>query len=463
MSRNHQLEVLRTHQENLSEGWEEREGLWGGVAAREAGSPRPPVTLHHDPFDVSLPYPGYDYSVSLSSPCAEVPSHLSVRSSSEAEAKRLLSLWNGSLSLGAESSTMGNTSYKFTIHGAELTIWADTDTILNLFCSEYFTDFSFDDDWRRYFKEEGSTRFMGKRLIGPCGIAVLGEPRKGSGGYCQVEIPGEAFEVYGNHAFQRFIVAVHELGKRWKMRRVDAAFDGAEFTPKQVLAAVVRGNVRSLAQRSSVTLCHTPLGEEKGDTCYFGRRGSADFLRVYDRRGFTRVEHECRRRRAEVLGFQMVLVPVEQWHRLSMGNLRDFVDFLPRKVGENVTRQTRLLPWWAHFVGSVERIQIKISDQVHSLVDVARETVGNIHLTIKSFRRRAGVLLRVLGAEEFVNLIAGQAEFLRPEDHARVNAWRHVLQEFSSLFGVSVAEVVTPSVLRRSILSCASVSPPILS
>ncbi len=88
-----------------------------------------------------------------------------------------------------------------------------------------------------------------------------------------------------------------------------------------------------------------------------GSRSSGRFIRVYDRRGPTRLEIEFKNDWAE--NFIKVISSVQQtvWIEQCMGLLCDYVDFVDRShnCGGNAAHR---LQWWESIVGHTEKISI---------------------------------------------------------------------------------------------------------
>lgn len=89
-------------------------------------------------------------------------------------------------------------------------------------------------------------------------------------------------------------------------------------------------------------------GADEGDKVTIGSRSSEHYLRVYDRRGFTRVELELKGTMARA--FRDALLSDETvFKRTSVGILRQFVDFVDAGATTNISRAP-LLPAWAAFM-----------------------------------------------------------------------------------------------------------------
>jgi hypothetical protein len=378
-----------------------------------------------------------DWSISLSrTQPSDFPSRASVFEAAKVQAERI------TRELLEGLTALSNTAVKFTIHGAEVTVFDSLENVAHVLASEFFDDFNvFDEDAISRFEDLGPAKFYGRLLKGPCGIFIRAENKLGAS-HVSIEFKGESFEVYGMAPFARLLTRLHESGQRWHCTRLDNAWDGVEFTPDKVFRALKRGHVRSLAQRDTITQFDTPFGENAGKTTYFGRRGSADFLRVYDRRETgTRLEHECRRGRAKLLGLMLVHTPLARWHEIGLAHLRDFVDFVKRSPDENVTR-AKPLKFWSKFVGSVERIHVSMSDLASTLKVRAEQTAVQIQSVVKSLSRRANVILRAVGQKSFLSMLSREEVRLRPSDEARAADMKTVLATAAELYECSVLDIL---------------------
>jgi DNA relaxase NicK len=179
--------------------------------------------------------------------------------------------------------------------------------------------------------------------------------------YCTFEFPGQAC---GSSAPEQFIDFYHltQLKKyRTNVTRIDFAFDHVPFSPFDIYQAILndakRGKeekpiVRSQAERSSLEIISSPLkmredGSGLGqDTCYFGDRSSQRFLRVYNKRGPTRLELELKEDRANLVAGDIFSKDVEKWHEVAISHLLDFIDID--------------LPWWKEFINQTDRAYMKL-------------------------------------------------------------------------------------------------------
>lgn len=172
-----------------------------------------------------------------------------------------------------------------------------------------------------------------------------------------VVAPGEACEALG-------LVGVQELASILKPTRVDLAFDGAPFSPRELLGWVEAGDYRC---RSKSWSWHRSRGAREGQTLQLGSRASSWHLCAYDERGWTRMELRLSGERAEQAYSALVGTP-EALRSAALGWLREFVDFVDRSADRNVSR-CPLLPEWGAFVAGIERLAMHLSGTTAPLLD----------------------------------------------------------------------------------------------
>lgn len=219
--------------------------------------------------------------------------------------------------------------------------------------SEYVGPFVAD-DWGRYNYKVCDTALLG--------AVVYSKPRNG-GEYSTVEFPGEACRAIPIERFSEFMghledgVAVvanptHPV-QRWKCTRIDLAWDGVPFAPKDFYEAVKVNEIRSLAKRANLKWFEHPLqvaedGREGCTGVTFGGRSSERFIRVYDQHGPVRCEFEVKGDRASLVARSFLPAGVGEWPQLAMAHLRDYIDVFR--------------PWWDEFVSGIARAGAKLVD-----------------------------------------------------------------------------------------------------
>ncbi len=209
-----------------------------------------------------------------------------------------------------------------------------------------------------------------------------------------VVVPGEACEALGWDGLQK-------LSAPFKPTRVDFAWDDFPFTPREAKRLVLRGSVRTRAQRKTAKWHedYRKIGAgEIGETFSFGGRGSDHFLRCYNSRGFDRGELELKGDLA-VAAYELLQGSLQQACAAAIGFLRRFIDFVDPATDTNKSRQ-ELLPEWAAWLLKVEKAVLDLPPRpVDTLVRVA-------DWFTKQVAASAALLRRAYGPEVLEQLIS---------------------------------------------------------
>lgn len=213
----------------------------------------------------------------------------------------------------------------------------------------------------------GGARFYGRRHE-YLGATLLSECQsKGAEDNVHVVLPGEACAV-GVDALLQLLTRLHMWSSRCAVVRLDLAVDGVPFTPLDAYRAVQSGQTVSWVKRGREGLVtHTwtsSNGPGEGNTLYVGRRSSRRCMRIYDRRGPTRIELETKDAYAHAAAGGLLERRGDdpELGRFVVACLREFCDFGTHD-GKHGARDLELVPWWAAFVGSVERIGRLVVDR----------------------------------------------------------------------------------------------------
>lgn len=173
-----------------------------------------------------------------------------------------------------------------------------------------------------------------------------------------VVLPGEVCEVLGVVG----VVAVATDLDLVPSSRLDLAWDLEGVAVADFQTAWHGGDVVTRAHRDS----WQELRNADGNTFYMGSRASGRFVRVYDRRGPTRLEMEWKGERAVALWGRLLASQEQEWSQAALTELRAFVDFRERSDSVH-PRLRRLLPWWALIVDGAGRDALCIPRKPASL------------------------------------------------------------------------------------------------
>jgi hypothetical protein len=211
-----------------------------------------------------------------------------------------------------------------------------------------------------------------------------------------VTVPGEVCEELGISG----LVALSALTALEPTSRLDVAWDAECLVPEMFAQAFETGDVVTRIQRPVNVATGRVQGVERrsnheGDTVYLGSRASERFLRVYDRRGPTRVELELKERRAVELWRRLVELNDEAaWGMEALAELRAFIDFRHLEhslvTGKPIPcADRRLLSWWADFCQGAGRRSSVIPREARKLEDVdkwlRRSISGSLALMVDAF------------------------------------------------------------------------------
>ena len=246
----------------------------------------------------------------------------------------------------------------YRVHWLSLTIWtslADMQRLWAKFFSPIFGDLVSMRHGGSGFRLIHKSLAEIKIYSEPINIAADGET------FVSMQIPGSACDAIDPYLIKDFI---EHLMKHYSINitRIDFAFDHAPFTPAEFFEALDADKVRTYAKRETFKLFSSPYelqedGQGVGcDTAQVGSPRSNRKLRVYNKRGFTRVELELRRERAHEVAKEILLTDPIYWGELFMGHLRDFIDLVEDKD------TGMLVEFWAMFVQSIPRAGLTITD-----------------------------------------------------------------------------------------------------
>lgn len=178
--------------------------------------------------------------------------------------------------------------------------------------------------------------------------------------YCHFEFPGSACDAVIPVHFRDFVSMLQQDEIQFKITRLDIAWDDMPFTPLEFYNRVHDGEAvtpvklnKEGSKNENFSFIQSPFelrdnGEVGTSTCYLGSKKSQRFIRVYDRRGGTRLEFVCRDERAHAVALDMFEYIYGDWDIVARENLLDFIRFDAWIV-------------WLKFIAYAKQAAIKVS------------------------------------------------------------------------------------------------------
>ena len=230
----------------------------------------------------------------------------------------------------------------FQVHYLSVTVW----------CTAKEGEMVWDDYFREYLGKLTESKNH-ERGFKSCLKGILGKMKfdahNGGKEYIAFELQGQACEVVPVKIMFLFL---RTLSRNWKYRisRIDLAFDRPGFSVDDFYLALVDGNFKSRATRQSLTCVDSPFqlrdnGEVGCKTVYFGSRSSDRMVRCYNKHGFVRFEFEIKGKWAELVGQRIIENEPLNWGRFGLALINDFMEIH--------------LSWWEEFIKG--KYEIKLS------------------------------------------------------------------------------------------------------
>mgnify|MGYP006302195317 CR=1 FL=1 len=216
--------------------------------------------------------------------------------------------------------------------------------------------------------------------------------------YCTFEFSGNVCRMIPPEFFIAFYRHLTWEEIKFNVTRIDLAFDNVPFTPHHFEEAINENQtfpekniIRSLTRRESFKWYSSPFKEKEDGgglgqyTAYFGSRQSERFLRVYDKRGPTRLEAEFKGDRASLVTDDLLTQEEKNWFSIMIGHLLDFIDIEK--------------PWWKALIGEHERRYARIQSAKEESLDKKREW---LHYQVAP---TLAAVLECTGGEELFSLL----------------------------------------------------------
>ncbi len=230
------------------------------------------------------------------------------------------------------------------------------------------------------------------------GAKIYSMPVSDQDNYYHVVLPGKACACLVPEIFGDLIDYLKE--EDYNFTRLDFAFDAVEglhntlqFSPREFFLHCCSDNLISFANKKTIKFHEGPFEEQENGTvgtsgAYLGSRSSDRMIRVYDLHGFTRLEFQVKKERADMIGKILFDIGYKNRTELVKHHLRQFCDFEG---------------WddWEYFIGSVIRSDVRIgSARVASLARSKNYIEAQVSPTLS-------VLADVMGEGEFTQFVNG--------------------------------------------------------
>jgi DNA relaxase NicK len=234
----------------------------------------------------------------------------------------------------------------------------------------------------------GIRRGFGEMYQGLCGSKLYRKPVQKSerGDYFSVELPGDACDCltptdYQNlYQYQQQGIGFGDCELR--VSRIDVAVDNCNFTPRMVYEHVRSGMVKTRAKRSSIVWYESPEalrddGQLGCDTFTIGAGESERKLRIYNKRGFTRVELQSRDNWANVTFDRLFSKQYGEWMPIVTGLIDLFFSITSSFWEDFLTfKQQMTIVIGLARQKTVEKMTSWIVDQVAPTIQVLRSIMG---------------------------------------------------------------------------------------
>lgn len=243
----------------------------------------------------------------------------------------------------------------FSVHWFALTIFQDIEQVKNLW-SKFFSlglGVLVDKGHGARGYKQIAEALLGAKIYYDHQAAKVGQE------HCHIEIPGSACEALIPSTFQDLVSYLQENKIRFSIKRADFAFDGVPFSPQDFFDGLMSDNLVSLIKRDpsleneSIRIEQSPCrlrenGEVGTMTVYAGSKSSDRMVRVYNKRGDTRLEFQMRNERSHAVCLDVFSHAWAEWESTVKGHVRQFIDFANTD-------------WWAVFIATSQRAYLKIS------------------------------------------------------------------------------------------------------
>lgn len=203
--------------------------------------------------------------------------------------------------------------------------------------------------------------------VSALGITLYAMPINKEQNHCHIEIKGTALEYMGQGRLVNFMQVLNQKYKKWNCTRFDGAYDHSKITPYMMQTAADNEQLRTKSRNYRMEVSSD--GVDKSATHYVGNRqkGSLRILRVYDMRGYNRVELELRKERADQVAKDLLKQDAENWPVRFLEHLRDFIDVIDTQTGGGNRSRAALVEYWSEFVNGAGKAAMRLEAEEQTL------------------------------------------------------------------------------------------------
>lgn len=249
-----------------------------------------------------------------------------------------------------------NRGVTVSIHWLSMTYFTNAAKAMTHFLREFLGyDIKDEMDWSEFFHPTGhGARGYEALYFGPEGVRLYAYPNTGK--HCHLEITGRVIDMYGNKTSIDYLTSLYKQNFESKCKRIDIAFDHVPFTPQDCYDAWQRDDV--------IAKCHKNSWDwrenTEGKTLYIGSKQSERFIRIYDRRGPTRLEMVFKDKWSENFAKVITEISDNQWIEQCIGYLSDYVNFVDNQTKNQKNTPYEFISWWKDFLNGVDKTTLKI-------------------------------------------------------------------------------------------------------
>lgn len=193
------------------------------------------------------------------------------------------------------------------------------------------------------------------------GEVVYAIPTDSEQVYTHFNLPGQAIQRVTPQQLVDLVNYLKSSGWRWKITRLDLAFDTQYFDNDKIWKLIEKDKFKSYVNRENIERRKNVV--ESADTINIGARSSTQFARIYLKRisehpifgdeDFTRFELELHDERSQGAILYLAASPLDEWWSIGISHLRGFIDFQ--------------VQWWDRWCKGVRPFRLKLERKEPSI------------------------------------------------------------------------------------------------